>query len=72
MWVQELGVLDVGAQRDIPETDSYSAKTVAIETAFGAVTSLAPPLEFTNLTMTHQVRPRSPTRRTRAQRRAGA
>ena len=51
MWVEELGLLDVAAQGDVPETDSYPAKTVSIETAYGAVTSLAPPLTFTNLTL---------------------
>ena len=51
MWVQELGLLDVGAQGEVPETDSYPAKTVSIDTAYGAVTSLAPPLTFTNLSL---------------------
>jgi crotonobetainyl-CoA:carnitine CoA-transferase CaiB-like acyl-CoA transferase len=51
MWVQELGLLDVAAQGEVPETDSYPAETVSINTAYGAVTSLAPPLTFTNLTL---------------------
>lgn len=51
MWVQELGLLDVAAQGDLPETDSYPAKMVSIDTAYGAVTSLAPPLTFSNLTL---------------------
>ena len=51
MWVQELGLLDVAAQGEVPETDSYPAETVSIDTAYGAVTSLAPPLTFTNLTL---------------------
>jgi crotonobetainyl-CoA:carnitine CoA-transferase CaiB-like acyl-CoA transferase len=50
-WVQELGLLDVDAQGDLPETDSYPAKTVSMDTTYGAVTSLAPPLTFTNLTL---------------------
>jgi crotonobetainyl-CoA:carnitine CoA-transferase CaiB-like acyl-CoA transferase len=50
MWVQELGLLDA-AQAEVPETDSYPAETVSIDTAYGAVTSLAPPLTFTNLTL---------------------
>ena len=33
MWVQELGLLDVAAQAHLPETDSYPAKTVSIDTA---------------------------------------
>jgi crotonobetainyl-CoA:carnitine CoA-transferase CaiB-like acyl-CoA transferase len=51
MWVQELGLLDVAAQGEIPETDIYPAETVSISTAYGAVTSLAPPLMFSNLTL---------------------
>ncbi|GAA2756320.1 CoA transferase [Actinopolymorpha rutila] len=51
MWVQDLGLLDVAAQGDIPESDSYPAETVDIDTAYGAVTLLAPPLTFTNLTL---------------------
>jgi crotonobetainyl-CoA:carnitine CoA-transferase CaiB-like acyl-CoA transferase len=51
MWVQELGLLDVAAQGEVPETDAYPATTVSINTAYGAVTSLAPPLTFTNLTL---------------------
>ena len=51
MWVQELGLLDVAAQGEVPETDTYPAKTVSIDTAYGAVTSLAPPLTFSNLTL---------------------
>ena len=47
MWVQELGLLDVGAQAEVPDP----AETVSIDTAYGAVTSLAPPLTFTNLTL---------------------
>ncbi len=51
MWVQELGLLDTAVQAKVPETDSYPAETVSIDTAYGAVTSLAPPLTFTNLTL---------------------
>ena len=51
VWVQELGLLDVGAQGEVPETDSYPVETVSIDTAYGAVTTLAPPLAFTNLTL---------------------
>ena len=51
MWVQELGLLDVGAQRELPEIDSYPAQTVSIDTAYGTVTLLAPPLAFTDLTL---------------------
>ena len=51
MWVQELGLIDVAALGEVPETDAYPAQTVSINTAYGAVTSLAPPLTFTNLTL---------------------
>ena len=51
MWVHELGLLDVDAQGEVPETDSYPAETVSIDTAYGTVTSLAPPLTFTKLTL---------------------
>ena len=51
MWVQELGLLDVAAQGEVPETDSYPAQTISIDTAYGTVTSLAPPLTFTSLTL---------------------
>ena len=51
MWVQDLGLLDVAAQGEVPETDSYPAEAVSIGTAYGAVTSLAPALTFTSLTL---------------------
>ncbi|WP_203702495.1 CoA transferase [Asanoa iriomotensis] len=51
MWVQALGLLDVAAQGDVPETDTYPADTVEIDTTYGAVTFLAPPVTFSNLTL---------------------
>jgi len=51
MWVQELGLLDVAAQSQAPETDTYPAEMVSIDTAYGAVTFLAPPVTFSNLTL---------------------
>jgi crotonobetainyl-CoA:carnitine CoA-transferase CaiB-like acyl-CoA transferase len=51
MWVQELGLLDVAAQGEVPETDTYPAETVSIDTAYGPVTFLAPPVAFSNLTL---------------------
>ena len=51
MWVQELGLLDLEAQGEVPETDTYPAEKVSTDTGYGAVTSLAPPLTFTNLTL---------------------
>jgi hypothetical protein len=51
MWVQGLGRLDVSAQSELPETDTYPAETISIDTAYGAVTFLAPPITFSNLTL---------------------
>jgi crotonobetainyl-CoA:carnitine CoA-transferase CaiB-like acyl-CoA transferase len=51
MWVQELGLLDVAAPTEVPETDTYPAETVSIDTTYGAVTFLAPPVTFGNLTL---------------------
>ena len=51
MWVQDLGLLDVAAQGEVPETDTYPAKTASIDTAYGTVTLLAPPVTFSNLTL---------------------
>jgi CoA-transferase family III len=51
MWVQDLGLLDVAAQVDLPETDSYPARTVSVDTAYGVVTSLLPPLKLSSLTL---------------------
>ena len=51
MWVQELGLLDVAAQSDVPDTDTYPTDTVSIDTTYGAVTFLAPPVTFSNLTL---------------------
>ncbi|MGH3420084.1 MAG: CoA transferase, partial [Streptosporangiaceae bacterium] len=51
MWVQELGLLDMSGQAEIPEADTYPAKTVSIDTVYGAVTLLSPPLTFSDLTL---------------------
>ncbi len=51
MWVQGLGLLDVAAQSQVPETDTYPAETVSIDTTYGAVTFLAPPVTFSNMTL---------------------
>jgi crotonobetainyl-CoA:carnitine CoA-transferase CaiB-like acyl-CoA transferase len=51
MWVQDLGLLDLTAQDAVPESDNYPANTVSIDTTYGAVTLLAPPITFTNLTL---------------------
>ena len=44
-------MIDAAAQAKVPETDSYPAETVSIDTAYGDVTSLAPSLTFTSLTL---------------------
>jgi hypothetical protein len=49
-WIRELGLIDVAAQGEVPETGSCPAETVSIDTAYGAVTLLAPPLTLTNPT----------------------
>ena len=36
IWVQEIGLLDVAAQGEVPETDSYPAQTISVNTAYGA------------------------------------
>ena len=51
MWVQNLGLLDVAGQGDVPDTDSYPAQTVSFDTVYGTVTALAPPLTFSNLSL---------------------
>ncbi|MEV0714843.1 CoA transferase [Asanoa sp. NPDC050611] len=51
MWVQELGLLDVAAQGSVPATDTYPASTVTIDTTYGPVDFLAPPVSFSDLTL---------------------
>lgn len=46
MWVQEMGLLDVSVQDGLPSHDNYLAKLVAIQTAYGSVAGLQPPLHF--------------------------
>jgi hypothetical protein len=49
MWVQELGFLDTATQVSLPERDSYSANMTSIDSVYGKVSFLAPPLAFSNL-----------------------
>lgn len=49
MWVQELGLLDLGAQDDLPAADTYPARLSAIKTPYGTVSGLHPPLKFSAL-----------------------
>ncbi|WP_274911119.1 CoA transferase [Streptomyces sp. WZ-12] len=49
MWVQELGLIDEQLLAGVSEKDTHPARTVTFDTAYGAVTNLAPPLAFSNL-----------------------
>ena len=51
MWVQDLGVLDVGHQDGLPKTDTYPAKTFSFSSVYGELSSLAAPLTFSNLVL---------------------
>lgn len=51
MWVQEFGLLDAGIQDGLPRTDIYPAETLSVDTAYGPVTNLAPPVTFSDLTL---------------------
>ena len=51
MWVQELGFLNTTTQSSLPERDSYLLKMTSIESVYGKVSFLAPPLTFSNLTL---------------------
>jgi len=51
MWVQELGFLDITGQTSLPQQDSYQTKMTSIDTVYGKVSFLAPPLVFSNLTL---------------------
>lgn len=62
-WIRELGLIDVAAQGEVPETGSCPAETVSIDTAYGAVTLLAPPLTLTNPTLPTADRPTVPVSR---------
>jgi hypothetical protein len=49
MWVQELGFLDTAAQQHLPEKDTYPAELMTIDSVYGKVSYLRPPLRFSNL-----------------------
>jgi len=51
MWVQELGFLDTTTQSSLPEQDSYPPKMTSIDSVYGKVSFLAPPLAFSDLTL---------------------
>jgi len=48
MWVQELGLLDLDLQKDLPTTDSYPAKLQTMDSVYGKIANLRPPLAFSN------------------------
>jgi crotonobetainyl-CoA:carnitine CoA-transferase CaiB-like acyl-CoA transferase len=49
MWVQELGFLDTALQGHLPKTDIYPTTTTTIDSVYGDVSYLAPPLTFSEL-----------------------
>jgi crotonobetainyl-CoA:carnitine CoA-transferase CaiB-like acyl-CoA transferase len=51
MWVQELGFLETAKQESLTEVDNYKAKMTSIDSVYGKVSFLAPPLTFSNLTL---------------------
>jgi hypothetical protein len=51
MWVQELGFLEIAAHASLPEKDSYPTKMASIDSVYGKLSFLAPPLVFTNLAL---------------------
>jgi hypothetical protein len=51
MWVQELGFLETAAQASLPEKDVYPAKMISVDSAYGKLSFVAPPLTFSNLAL---------------------
>ena len=51
MWVQELGLLETTGQASLPEKDNYPAKMTSIDSVYGKLSFLAPPLSFSNLSL---------------------
>lgn len=51
MWVQELGLLDVSLQQELPRTDIYPAKRVTFDSVYGRISNLAPPLTFSHFSL---------------------
>ena len=49
MWVQELGFLDTTRQASLPERDSYPPKMTSVDSIYGKISFLAPPIAFNNL-----------------------
>jgi crotonobetainyl-CoA:carnitine CoA-transferase CaiB-like acyl-CoA transferase len=55
MWVQELGLLETTEQSSLPEKDDYPSKLTSIDSVYGKVSFLAPPLTFSNLALPHEL-----------------
>ena len=49
MWVEELGLLPLNEQVDVPSNDIYPAKLNTIDTVYGPLSFLAAPLRFSGL-----------------------
>ncbi|SMG60723.1 CoA transferase [Paraburkholderia susongensis] len=56
MWVQDLGLLDHASIAALPATDTYPCRTTTSATAFGEVKTLANPLRFSSLPLSHNER----------------
>jgi crotonobetainyl-CoA:carnitine CoA-transferase CaiB-like acyl-CoA transferase len=55
MWVQELGFLSVADQGGIAEKDEYPARVSEVDSVYGKLSFLAPPLRFSNLLLPNVV-----------------
>jgi hypothetical protein len=55
MWVQELGLLETTGQASVPEKDNYPSKITSIDSVYGKLSFLAPPLTFSNLALPHEL-----------------
>jgi len=51
MWVEELGLLPLDEQVNLPSEDKYPAKLSTIGTVYGPLSFLATPLRFSNLSL---------------------
>jgi crotonobetainyl-CoA:carnitine CoA-transferase CaiB-like acyl-CoA transferase len=51
MWVEELGLLPLDDQANLPSEDNYPANLSTIPTVYGPLSFLATPLRFSNLTL---------------------
>jgi crotonobetainyl-CoA:carnitine CoA-transferase CaiB-like acyl-CoA transferase len=54
MWVQELGLLETTGQASLPEKDGYPAKMTSIDSVYGKLSFLAPPVAFSNLALPNE------------------